>query len=374
MHKKISWGCAVLLGVLIVLPIGGAFFAYRYFYCGVSHLKMPNELATPKVLLENKLFSKTLFFEDAKLGVIHDIDFGELDTAAGSEVGIAGSMGAVFLGNDRKAKSSLTFNHQVNDVRFFDLDSNGVTELFNRGSWAVSPSLIDHQGRAVWQYQNESGCNDMDAGDVDGDRVADFVVGLNGDGGVHLLNKDGKRVWKKEDGNVWHVEFIDVNGDGKQEIIHSNVSGELTIRDGKGHVIGKINPQAYIADFSLCKNPAQEAQTWVLFAQDEMLCTVDVKQKTVKQYDAPYASYLSQAKGVFFDIETSSGYLAVVVNFENWGKAILYIYSPQGELTYQEILPDSSCAIAALRLDSSTEDAVLVGGNGKVWRYSFTHE
>jgi hypothetical protein len=71
-------------------------------------------------------------------------------------------------------------------------------------------------------------------GDLDADGTMEFVVAWNGGGGVQLRNRAGEIIWKRRDANVWHVEIVDTDNDGKAEIVHSNASGHLVIRDQQG--------------------------------------------------------------------------------------------------------------------------------------------
>src|SRR6185295_3356852 len=103
------------------------------------------------------------------------------------------------------------------------------------GGWQTG-AFIGEDGARLWQPDALQGMDDLAAGDVDGDGVPEFVVGYNGDGGIHLHDAAGKRRWREDDGNVWHVEVVDTDGDGRCEIVHSNAGGDLTVRDASGKV------------------------------------------------------------------------------------------------------------------------------------------
>lgn len=356
-RKKILIGCLIAAGVLIILVVLGGFFAYRHFIAPI---------VSPQLEM-----SKSLFLEDARLGTITDILQGELDPSPGPEIGIVGSRGALFVNENSDLKSLVMFSVRATHVDIIDADSDGICEFINRGTWSCDASLIDHKGNTVWTYGGMPGVNDMSAGDLDGDGIPEFVVGFNGDGGVHLLDKNGKKKWRQPDGNVWHVEMVDTNGDGTPEIVHSNVAGEIIVRDGQGNIISKVGRWfRYFSDFSLCKWPSKKDRQYVLLSEGGTIWLFDFDGRTAAQFDAPKCGTLGHARGVPVKIKSDQPeYLAVIVEFSSRERSILYVYNPNRALVYQEILPEACASIAAISLDKSEIDTMLIGGEGKVWQY-----
>jgi len=370
--KKILIGCCIALAIVFILAIIGGFFAYRYFIspflCG--QLEMPKELDTPRVTAGSDFLLKRLFLQDSRLGTITDIVTGELDPSPESEIGIAGSKGALFVDANSNVKSSVMFNSRTEHVDIIDVDADGICEFINRGSWGCDASLIDHNGNTIWTYGGMPSVDDMCAGDIDGDGTVEFVVGFNGGGGVHLLDKDGKKKWKQSDGNVWHVELVDTNGDGRLEIVHSNAGGYITVRDKEGEIISQLAPSPYFSHFSLCKWPTKNDREYALLSENDTIWLFDFDAKTVAQFKAPKCGTLGHARGTPVKIRSGQPeYLAVIVEFRNWQKSILYVYNPAGKLVYQEILSEACASIAAVSLDKSERETILIGGVGKVWQY-----
>jgi len=103
--------------------------------------------------------------------------------------------------------------------------ANGPPSYIDRGGGGWQPgAFIDENGRLVWQPEIDSAMDDLTAGDLDGDGGLEFVVGYNGRGGVRCYDITGRPRWRKDDGNVWHVEIVDTDGDGQAEIVHSNAA------------------------------------------------------------------------------------------------------------------------------------------------------
>jgi len=372
--KKIFIGCSIAAVIFIVFLIIGGFSVYKYFISRMasmaSRLEMPQDLNTPEIVKGSDLLSKNLFIQDSRLGKISDIVKGELDPSPGVEIGIAGSYGAIFINDSSQTKSRIIFSGRVALVNIIDIDSDGVCEFINRGSWGIDASLIDHKGNTVWTYGGNPGVDDMCAGDIDRDGAKEFVVGFNGRGGVHLLDKNGKKKWRQSDGNVWHVELVDTNGDGNLEIVHSNAAGQITVRDGQGKVIFQTKPAPYFSHFSLCRWPSKKDREYALLAADDTIWLFNFDGKVVAQFNAPKCGTLGRVWGQLVKIKNSQPeYLAVIVEFENWKRSILYVYAQPDVLVYQEIIPETCGSIAAISLDKSGNEAIFIGCEGNVWQY-----
>ena len=383
--ERPKWNRLFWVGIaLIIIILGlGALVTIQYFMIYSHRSKMVAELKTPGVLVGPDLLSKRLFFEDARLGQVTDIVMGKLDPSAGIEIGITGTQGALFVDEKANVKSSVMFDGRTKHVDIMDVDGDGVFEFVNSGgAWIVEASLIDHNGKTFWTYGGRSGINHMAAGDMDGDGIAEFVVGFNGSGGVHLLDKNGKKKWEQSGRNVWHVELADTEGDGRPEIVHSNAAGQITVRDMQGKIIRQTKPNAvglkrppYFSHFSIARWPSKKGSESLLVPDGDALWIIDFQGFKMALLDAPHSNESGEARGIPVRLKSDQpDYFAVTSDLEIWGRCVLYIYEPlppgiSGQLVYQEILPESCGSIAALSLNHSESEALFVGGNGKVWRY-----
>ncbi len=369
--KKIFISYSVVLGIVIIL-IGIGFFAYRYFISPIisSRMKMPEELNTPKVLVGSDFLLKELFVQDVRLGTITDIALGEFEPGPGPEVGIVGSKGVLFLDENFNVKSLTMFSVNAGHVEIIDVEGDRICEYLDRGGGWQDVSLIDHKGNAIWTYGGMPGVDNICSGDIDGDGLLEFVVGFNGGGGVQLLDRNGKEKWKQPDRNVWHVELVDTNDDGSLEIVHSNAAGQITVRDREGNIISQAKPSPYFSHFSLCRWPNKKSREYALLSENDIIWIFDFDGKVVAQFNAPKCGTLGHARGIPVKLKTDQPeYFAVIVEFSNWKRSILYVYNESGTLVYQEIFTESCASIAAVSIDKSNVESILVGGVGKVWQY-----
>ncbi len=373
MKKVLLIGCLTLAGASVVLVVVGVIAgSWRFFsqIRGTGTSAMPAHLESPAVLVGSGFLVRSSFLWDIRLGAVTDIVLADLDPGPGLELGIAGSWGALLRSEDTGTESAVTFSPRAAHVDIVDVEGDGVCEYMNRGSWIVDPSLLGHDGRQLWTYGGPSGVDDMCAGDVDGDGRLEFVVGFNGGGGVHLLDSKGNRKWQKPDGNVWHVEIMDADGDRKAAIVHSNAAGQMTVRDRLGAITRRRSPGGYFSEFSLCRWPSKDGREHALFAEGDTVWLFDSNGRAAAQFDAPGCGDRGHARGVPARIwPDRDEYFAVLLSYRLWGRSVLYVYDPAGALVYQEVLPQACTSIAALSLDGSGADTILVGGLCEVWQY-----
>lgn len=333
----------------------------------LNKIRPPEELKHPRVVVNTAAFVNRPFIIEPRVGPITDFLEGTFPEGSGIATGIVGLKGAAFVDSYGLVKHFIPFNMPLNNVNFVDVDRRGVYEYFNRGNWAINPGLVNMDGTLRWRHAVATASNDMAAGDVDGDGGVEFAIGYNGAGGISLLDKNGVERWTKPGVNIWHVEIVDTNGDGKGEIVHSNSSGEIVIRNGDGIVLSKTKPKVYFSHFSLCRWPDRNGHEYLVTSRDGVIYLLDFNGTVVARFDAPKLGGLSEVKGAPVKLRDGQDVMmAFVADYATWDCSVVYVYDAKGQLVYQEILSSGAKGLAVRPREGGLE-SLLIGGDGKVW-------
>lgn len=343
---------AICIPVLLVCTaIAVIFFWPGYLPGGMP--KMPAGLKTPRVVTGRGLFLKTAYQKEPRLGLVSDIELADKDLL------IAGQGGALFVGASG-APHFVPLAKCHADVVWSKLHG-GV--FLCRGTWSQGPVLFDRGGKTLWSYEDSDGIDDATPIDFGGG-VSGVVVGMNGGGGVRLLDWDGKVVWKQSDGNVWHVEAAPRNGGSI--IVHSNAGGELTVRDAKGTALARHQVPIYLSNFSLTAWIDDAQRDKLLAAENGIAYVLTSDGETVAKLPTPESNTeFPKPKGTPLSI-AARRYYAVVVNHDLWSRSVLYVYRADGSIVYEEVLAQNCAAIYA----PPGQSQLLLGCDGVVWQYA----
>lgn len=354
-----------------MLLCGGLFVAGFWFVTRelVAGGEMPAELETEGVVEGAGLLEKTSLVDDDRLGLVTDL---RQIRSSEAVFGVAGTDGALFLDARGTPVSSVAYSETASQVRLVDVEGDGQWEFHDRGGvgWEDT-ALMDHAGKRLWAYGEFPGVNDAASGDLDQDGILDFVVAMNGNSGVRRLDRSGKSLWSKSDSIVWHVELVDVDGDGKAEIVHSSGLGGITIRDQQGNVLREQETEPYCSEFSLCRWPDREGETHLLVADEGQIWVLDFNGKAVAKFDVPESMDAESVVGTTVRLhEGRPEYFAAVVDLDTWETSVLYVFDKGRRIRFKEVIRDKCTAILAVPREGSAADDFLVGGTGSVWKYT----
>jgi hypothetical protein len=291
----------IALAVLVLLLVGAVICIDLW---SVKYVERQAKAAPePRVVKGEGHFQKRRFYTNIGLGNISQILVGWPADKEGAALTVVGNEGAHFLDLTGQLRKEIHFSKSLFcPIEVARMDAAGDYAYLTRDeSWFSPATLLDKDGRVSWTYGGGvqsfhllSAVDDSVAGDIYGDGTLSVVMGLNGGGGLILVNREGKTVWKKKEGNVWHVETLDTNGDGREEILHSNAQGQLLVRNANGDVIAEYLPGHYIADFTLTRWAEEQRPTHILVPTTEgpegsskpIFVVLDASGKTVAQLEA----------------------------------------------------------------------------------------
>jgi hypothetical protein len=360
--KRILMAVGILF---LVLLLAGGFFVYHFrqaFRAMGKMPQMPDDLRVARVASGASLFSGKSFYRQVDLGLITDIQQRE-----NHEFVVAGQLGAALLAEDGSFNRSIRFERCTSGVVAVKV---GVGAFLCRGTWSKGAMLFDQEGKTLWSYGGGIvGVDDAAAGVLGAAGTEEVVVGLNGDGGVRLLNSEGKELWKQDDGNVWHVEIASSGERPGNVILHSNARGQLTLRDATGNVLARNAPEVYVASFSLSAWKDDEHLNKVVAVDEGSVYILTMDGKTLARLPAPGNTSIAEPKGTPVHFSQGAPDYAVLLRHSLWTRSLLYIYDADEQLIYSEILDHDCAALRAVPGQNGAEDLFL-GCDGFIEKYS----
>ncbi len=377
--KMAGVGCGMMAAFVVV----AGYFFIRAFVAPEfrhRHIDRAEDVGKVGVRIGRGFFRTSTVFKDEKLGIISDIDFGKLDPNPKVAMVVVGQKTADFLSSDRKVLRVQQFSPRVamDYPDMIDIKGEGSYEWIGDCQTRKGRGLrvLSHDGKLLWEYCNPdlrmmSWC----PGFPGGSKQLQFIV--SGVNGLDLVDSHGKQIWHRPDGNVWHVSIADIDGDGKREIVHSNVGGELVIRDAQGHIRSSCRLSGpglfpyYLGRNFLITRWMDSRRRYVLYPTDKDFRVADYRGKLVARLAAPVVcrdSWVTAGPLKLFADKPE--YLAVLAVFSEADRSVLYLYDSQQRLVYMEVLPERAYVLRFGRFSGTTARGLLIGGKGRVVEYA----
>lgn len=242
----------------------------------------------------------------------------------------------------------------------------------NRGGDRQQVGLFDSAGLERWRYGLglEPTPHDMAGGDLDGDGRPEFVVGMSGENGLLLLDAAGKEKWKQPESQVWRVEILDLDGDGKTEIVHTNADGKVRIRDANGKLMREITYNTYVIVFSLCRWPDANGG-WGLLNNNkqEGIQLMDFSGNVVSKFFPPVKGLRVFGTPVRLSAAGKPHFALLVCDGVPRHDTRLYLYDAKGEMVFERKFLTPQATLLSVPDDTLGTEKLLVGeSEGAVWQ------
>jgi hypothetical protein len=310
------------------------------------------------------------------LGPITDLRYGRFANGGGAELAVVGRSAAVFVEANGRVSSTTRFAQRLySRAALVQREGGGAPLFLSRGSYIEKVRVLDNTGALRWDYGRLLGIDDAAAGDLNGNGKLEFVVGLNGPGGLRLFDERGRQLWSRSGANIWHVEIASSENGLPGEVIHSDARGELTFRNPAGDVLRTCRPARYVANFALTRWANEPKPRHLIVPGPGVVAVLDLNCQPTAQLDAPGLGHLAAASLVGTPVSFSPGvrYYASLINYRVWGRSLLYLNDEAGKIAYQEIIDRSCAALCTMPDPATASEFLLVGCGDEVRKYASLH-
>ncbi|MCK4904834.1 VCBS repeat-containing protein [bacterium] len=266
------------------------------------------------------------------------------------------------------------------------LDLNG-THLCNFIAYRFSKGayLFDSNGKERWKFTNPKSNglypDGVVPGDIDGDGKLEFAVYYRYGDGIVLLDSEGNTIWQHPILAIGHLEIIDLDEDGKAEIIYSNSNNaygdsKFNILNPTGIIVGKLEIDTKSSEFSVIRWH-DKVKPHILLTEENKIRIVDFDGNDVIQLDAPGCRAFGELKALTVRFNKDEPeYLAVRKSLHP-DILVLYVYDYKGNLVYQktEVLKRMrKPTLAVMPMNEIGDEKLLIGSmldnRGVVLEYS----
>ena len=361
------------LACLTALAIGRA---------GARSERLPDWMH-PGVRLGSSNIQKSLFHKFDGIGLVSDIEYGELRSPGEIELGVAGNYGARFFKGAGIPSFEIAF--KIPEPEGFSVSakivnqtpSNAVLFFRQAGAAATYDSIVDAKGEEVWKEPDHSIGSTF--GYVGKNGGPQFFFGKKNHA-VEARDVSGSVLWETA-GVGWATGMgvISHSDDGGSEILVAdgerlaalNLQGELLF-------VRRVPTGSLFADFApirwspVCKECllASSRSGFPLLATDASKILADlgpagyvahVQALPVKLF-ADEPPFLAVAGLLQYQGGLMAGFTAV--------HAEPYIFDSNKHLVYDEVLSEAVGALGVLPTPDGQKETLLVGGENKVWQYS----
>jgi len=316
-----------------------------------------------------------------------------------------------------------TYSDTLHNLRIIDLENDGQCEFISEDS-IDGVTFFNNQGNVAWRYgetdinledvwreksQAESDeevyVTNVSIVDLDDDGASEYIISRKNDGiRAFDLNKNEK--WFQPD-EYPTAEFrlVDIDGDGTGELLEFQ-GGSSKIRDkATGAVLKKLAISGGSDGILVFEDDKKKKLARLFEISENKFTLFDFNNKTVMETEAPLSEVkitidkskypsatpiyvgnnmvampqefsgsdresIYEPKAILAALRKDKPkYIVVVAPFISIPRAHLYIYEPNGNLVYHELLPEKAETLAAIPAANSNEE-IIIGGKDTIWKFA----
>ncbi|MEM7583469.1 MAG: hypothetical protein AAF560_08825 [Acidobacteriota bacterium] len=305
---------------------------------------------------------------------IREIHYGNCHPSPGNEIVIAGYQGASLISRDYRELAHVEFDERLARLDVVDMSGDGTCEFLDRGMGWHSTGLLDHEGKLAWSLEDEMGIHDIAAGDLDDDGFLDLVVAETG--GLRRHDHTGRLVWEIPTSLIHRVGIVDIDYDGRNEIVHDADSDHIHLRDKHGILREEIQfREVSTLDFSIIEPGPPFPPHLIIgaFSSERWLATFDgwVRGR-LEVPDAVDDVWSTEVWSTMVRFQPGTPFaVALLFSKRDMGTpAILQLYDGDGDVVFRAEHDRSCWALAKVPGDRRREERLLVGCGTQLWEYS----
>jgi hypothetical protein len=256
------------------------------------------------------------------------------------------------------------------------IKDDGSLEIMIRGGAFDDVGLVNTFGEYIWQYKREPGTSPhLTGGKFGGNGETEFYIAYSD--GVHKLDYSGREIWRTEDsiGEV-NIQIYKTSADRPPIIVTRDSRERIKYWNTDGKLLREVIPKVESYGLEIIHWPDDYH---ILAIGEYEIIAMDLDGRVVFRHKLvgdlfPFFVHLLEVmdiRGVPIKLDAHKHpYLAIIAKHRAaLKKSTLSIFSPEGNLIYQEML-NSSTGIATLDNPDGSQSLLVGDGATNVWIYN----
>jgi len=331
--------------------------------------------------------TKKLFYENRDLNLIREMKVGKFGMDKTGLMVVGGS-GACLLTLEGQPVRCITYKSlNLSSVQVIELPKQNTYAFVAGGLWGGPAAVVmDSEGKVKWRYDAKfkamgaPAVIDLGASD---ERV---VAMFEREHGLLFFDLDNGKLLSvsQPSAKLRSLRAIDFDGDGRKELLANDTTDRLIAITSSGEVVMPTESQVFTFAVTQTEPPnivttpdiaRQMVAPNVVATKSGKMFVYDRKFQRVASWDAPHpypgTSYLSLvAAEPLGPPNQRSGLVSLFTGTGSWRKTPLFVHTWEGRLIYEELPEDDYLSVLPLLSAEQGTVSFLVGGRGRVWRYS----